>query len=53
MEEMRLEHRGEEVVRGPDCVDVSREMEVDLLHRDDLRAAAARSATLDPEHRSE
>ena len=46
------ERRGE-VVRGADRVDVAREVEVEVLHRDDLGVAAARGAALDPEHRAE
>jgi hypothetical protein len=34
-------------------MDVAREMEVEVLHRDDLRVAAAGRAALDPEHRAE
>ena len=53
MQEVRLEHRGEQVVRGADRVDVAGEVEVQVLHRHDLRVAAARGAALDPEDRPE
>ena len=50
---VRVEHRGEQVVRGADRVDVAGEVEVHVLHRHDLRVAAAGRAALDPEHRAE
>ena len=53
MEDARLEHRGQEVVRRADGVDVACEVEVQVLHRHDLRVAAAGRAALDPEHRAE
>ena len=48
--EGRVEGRREQVVRGGHRVEVAVEVEVDLLHRDDLRVAAAGAAALDPEH---
>ena len=42
-----------EVVRRADRVDVAGQVEVEVLHRDDLAAAAAGGAALDPEHRPE
>src|SRR6185369_10766044 len=45
-----VDERGGQVVRGPDRVDVARQVEVEVLHRDDLAAAAARGAALDAEH---
>ena len=51
--EVRVDHRGEQVVGGADRVDVAGEVEVDLLHRHELRAPAAGAAALDPEHRAE
>ena len=45
---MRLEQRGEQVVRGADRVDVAREVQVEVLHRDDLRVPASRGAALIP-----
>ena len=53
VQEVRLEHRGEQVVRGADRVDVAGEVEVHVLHRHDLRVAAAGGAALDPEHGAE
>ena len=53
VQQMRLEHRGEQVVRGADRVDVAREVQVHVLHRHDLRVAAAGRAALDPEHGAE
>src|SRR5581483_11735771 len=53
VQQVRLEHRREEVVRRADGVDVAREVEVHVLHRDDLRVARAGGAALDPEHRAE
>ena len=53
VQDVRLEHRGEQVVGGADRVDVSGEVEVQVLHRHDLRVAAAGRAALDPEHRAE
>ena len=53
VQEVRVEQRREQVVRGPDRVDVAGEVEVQVLHRDDLRVAAAGRAALDPEHRAE
>ena len=38
-----------EVVGGPDRVDVAGQVEVEVLHRDDLAVAAAGRAALDPE----
>ncbi len=53
VEDVRLEHRREQVVGGADGVDVAGEVEVEVLHRHDLRVAATRGATLDPEDRAE
>ena len=53
VQDVRVEHRGEQVVRGADRVDVAGEVEVEVLHRHDLRVAAARRAALDPEDRAE
>src|SRR5262249_54329265 len=38
-----VEHRGQEVVRGRDCVHVAREVEIDVLHRGNLGVTAARA----------
>ena len=53
VEDVRLEHRGEQVVRSADRVDVAGEVEVHVLHRHDLRVAAAGGAALDPEDGAE
>ena len=50
VQDVRLEHRGEQVVRRADRVDVAGEVEVQILHRHDLRVAATGRAALDPEH---
>ena len=44
-----VDHRGEQVVRGADRVEIAGEMEVDVLHRHDLRIAAAGGAALHAE----
>ena len=51
VENSRIDHRRQQVVGGFDGVDVAGEVQVDLLHRDDLRQAAASAAALDPEQR--
>ena len=48
-----VDHRREEVVRGRDGREVSGEMEVDVLHRDDLGVAAAGGSPLHAEARPE
>ena len=53
VEDVRLDHRGEQVVRRADRVDVAGEVEVHVLHRHDLRVAAAGRAALDAEDRAE
>ena len=53
MQQVRLEECGEKIVRGSDRVDVAGEVEVHVLHGDDLRVAAAGRAALDPENRAE
>ena len=53
VQEVRLEHRGEQVVRGADRVDVAGEVEVHVLHRHHLGVAAAGRAALDPEDGAE
>ena len=49
---MVVDHRGEQVVRRRDRVEVAREVKVDVLHRCDLRPAAAGGAALHSEARS-
>ena len=53
VQDRRVDHRREQVVGGADRVDVAGEVEVEVLHRDDLGQAAAGRAALDPEHRTE
>ena len=50
--EVVVEHRGEQVVRRGDRVEVAGEVQVEDLHRHDLAVAAARGAALDPERRA-
>jgi hypothetical protein len=49
--EVVVERGGEHVVGSGDGVEVAGEMQVDLVHRHDLRAAAAGAAALEPERR--
>ena len=51
--EVRVDHRREQVVGRADGVDVAREVEVQVLHRDQLRVAAAGRAALDAEDRAQ
>jgi hypothetical protein len=51
--EVVVDERGEQVVRGGDGVDVAREPQVDVVHREDLRAPAARGAALHAEDRAQ
>ena len=51
--EMIVEHRREQRVRARDRVEVAGEMEIDVVHRHDLRIAAARRAAFHAEHRTE
>src|SRR5204863_1561492 len=48
--QMVVEHRGEQRVRARDRVKVAREMQVDVVHRDDLRVPTARRAAFHSEH---
>ena len=50
--EMIFDHRREKIVRRADGVEVAGEMEIDLIHRDDLGVTSARRATLETEGRS-
>ena len=47
-----VEERAGEVVRRADGVDVAGQVEVEVLHRDDLAVAAAGRPALDPEDRA-
>ena len=48
-----VDHGGEQVVGRADGVDVAGEVEVEVLHGDDLRVAAAGGAALDAEDRAQ
>ena len=48
-----VDHGAEEVVGGGDCVDVAGEVEVDVLHGNDLGVAAAGGTALDAEDGAE
>ncbi len=47
-----VDQRREQVVRGREGGEVAGEVQVDVVHRDDLGVAAAGRAALHPEHRS-
>jgi hypothetical protein len=51
--QMIVEHRREQRVRARDRVKVSREMEIDVIHRNDLRVSAAGGSALHTEDRTE
>ncbi len=53
VEAVGVHQGGEEVVRRRDRMHVAREVEVDVLHRHDLRVAPARGAALDAEDGAE
>ena len=44
-----VKHGGEQVVGRPDGVEIAREVQVDVLHGNDLRVSAASRTTLDAE----
>ena len=50
---MVVEHGAEQVVRRGDGVHIAGEVQVDVLHRDNLCVAAAGCAALDAEYRAE
>ena len=50
---MVVEKSGQQVVGSADGVEVASEVQVDILHGDDLSVAAAGSAALDAEHGAE
>ena len=52
-EKMVVQERGGEVVGGGDGMEVAREVDVDLLHGQDLAQAAAGGAALEAEDRAE
>ena len=51
--EMIVEQCGEERMRARDRVKVAGEVQVDVLHRQDLGVTAARRAAFHPEHRAQ
>src|SRR5204862_446473 len=51
--QMRIQHRRQQVVGARDRVEVAREVQVDVFHRDDLGVPAAGGSTLHAEDRSE
>jgi hypothetical protein len=53
MMEVVVQECRSEVVSGTDRVDVAGQVEVEVLHRNDLRVAAAGGAALDAENRTE
>ena len=53
MMDVAVEHGREEVVGRGDGVEVTGEVQVDLLHGDHLRVPSAGRSTLDAEHRSQ
>ena len=50
---MVVDHSRQQVVRRADGMEVAREMEIDVLHRRDLRIAAPGRPALEAEHRPE
>jgi hypothetical protein len=53
VEEVAVDERGQHVVGGRDGVEVAGEVQVQVLHRDDLGEPAARGPSLDAEDRPE
>ena len=53
MVDMIVDHRGQQIMGKTDRAEVAGEMEIDVLHRHDLRIAAARGAALHAENRPE
>jgi len=51
--EMVVDEGGAKVVRGSDGVNVTGQMQVDVLHRNHLRVSATGGASVDAEHRAE
>ena len=52
VEDVRVDHRGEQIRGRADGVDVAGEVEVQILHGHDLRPATACAASFDPEDRA-
>ena len=51
--EMVVNHSAKQIVCGGDSMEVTCEVQVDILHRNDLRISSARSSALDSEYRAE
>ena len=51
--DMVVDHGGKQIVRRADRMEIAGEVQVDILHRNDLRIASARRAALDAEHGTE
>lgn len=52
VEDVIVNERREQIVRSRDRMGIAGKMEIDLFHGDDLCPASARSASLNPEHRT-
>ena len=52
MMNMVVEQRGQQIVRERNGAEIAGEMQVDVLHRDDLRIATARRTALHTKHRA-
>lgn len=52
MQDAGVNLRGEQIVCGSDGMNVAREMEIEIFHRNNLRIAAARRAPFDAERRT-
>ena len=50
---MVIEKSGKKIVAGGDGMGIAGEMQVDFLHRNNLRATAACTSAFDSEHRSQ
>ena len=50
---MIVQHRRNQIIRRPDCVEIPCKVQIDILHRYNLRIAASGGAALDSEHRTE
>ena len=50
---MVIEHSGQQIICCTDSVEVACEMEVDILHGDNLRISATGGTTLDAEYRTQ
>ncbi len=53
VKKVRVDERGQQILRGRNRVKIAMKMEIDLFARLDLRKAPARGASLDAEHRTQ